>query len=319
MTLTVTPLPTTFTQSVARVTAFALDQFEREIASQQLRYHNLEHINGVQQRANRIFQAVRPYWNATPEYLNRMKLLLDLSAVTHDTIQIFVPPSEPHTPRRRESGVSEAATIKHLDDYIQHLNWQLLALDPHHPAMFTTSDRKILQEAIRATVCAYDPAEQAIYQPDLYDCDRSLSYVARILALADIGALGMDGIASYNQEGSLLFLEENPDIIPLIQHPLISTLKADRPDLYENLRQRLLRRARFQVNFARSRLFRLEQELEGLPTDAFPILKQQVFQHLNPTTIQDLESTTPIAVDTPLSVLLAFFQFEGFLQQTLQV
>ena len=118
--------------------------------------------------------------------------------------------------------------------------------------MFTESDISVIQDAIEATICIYDPSEQGIYQPALYDQTRNLSIVACIIALADIGSLGMDGIAAYNQEGSLLFLEENPDVIPVILNQTTATLAVDNPELYENIRQRLLKRARFQVNFAKS-------------------------------------------------------------------
>lgn len=312
-------LPDTFAESVEQVTAFILVELERQIAQNQLYYHNHEHIKAVQQRAERIFQAIRPAWKATldqetaEDYLDRMRLLLNLSAIAHDTIQIFIPTTEPHTPRRRETGVSEQATIEYLLGYIHLLNQQLQEKNPHHPARFTTSDLRIMQEAIAATICAYDPNQQAIYQPELYNTDCSISYVARIIALADIGALGMNGIEDYNHEGSLLFLEENPDIVPLIRNQQLPTLKNEQPELSENLRQRLLRRTRFQVNFARSRLDRYEQELADFPIDAIPILQQEVFQYLRPSTIRELEAITPTDEATSLEVLMAFFQFEKFL------
>ena len=309
-------LPETFAESVEQVIAFILAELDRQITQNQLYYHNREHIKGVQQRAEQIFRTIRPAWEVTLEqetaknYLERMKLLLDLSAIAHDTIQIFIPKTEPHTPRRREAGVSEQATIEYVFDCIHHLNQQLQEKNPQHPARFIESDFQIIKEAIAATICAYDPDEQAIYQPELDNADRSLSYVARIIALADIGALGLNGIEDYNHEGSLLFLEENPDIVPLIRNHQLPSLKTEQPELYENLRQRLLRRTRFQVNFARSRLARYEQELVGFPIDAIPILREEVFQYLRPSTIRELEAMTPMNEATPLEVLIAFFQFE---------
>lgn len=123
----------------------------------------------------------------------------------------------------------------------------------------------------------------------------------------------MNGIEDYNHEGSLLFLEENPDIVPLICNHQLPSLKTKQPELYENLRQRLLRRTRFQVNFARSRLARYEQELQGFPIDAIPILQQEVFQYLCPNTIRELEAMTPMDEATPLEVLITFFQLEKLL------
>ncbi len=296
-----------FTESVDSVNKFVLAEFEREIIEKQLYYHTKDHLMAVQQRAQLIFQVIRPYLSADIETIKRMELLLDLCAIAHDLVQIFIP-HQPHTSRRREAGVSENATIEILLNYIRVLNQQISASYPKSTALFTDTDLEIIQEAIAATICDYDATEQAIYQPSLYN--QNISPVACIIALADIGSLGIEGIPSYNQEGSLLFLEENPDIIPMIKNQNVRTLATDDPELYENIRQRLLRRAKFQVNFAKSRLNRLPRELVSLPADAIPILTQTVFQYLNLETIQGIEATTPTNEQTSLEVLINFFEFE---------
>lgn len=301
-----------FTESVARVNKFVLAEFEREIIEKQLYYHTKDHLMAVQQRAKLIFQVIRPYLSADVETIKRMELLLDLCAIAHDLVQIFIP-HQPHTSRRREAGVSENATIEILLNYIQVLNQQISGSYPKSKALFTDTDLEIIQEAIAATICDYDVTEQAIYQPSLYNPNKPISPVACIIALADIGSLGIEGIPSYNQEGSLLFLEENPDIIPIIKNQNVRTLATDNPELYENIRQRLLRRAKFQVNFAKSRLNRLSHELASLPADAIPTLTQTVFQYLNLETIQEIEATTPTNEQTSLEVLINFFEFERFM------
>ncbi|MBX9258133.1 hypothetical protein H1Q63_30135 [Desmonostoc muscorum CCALA 125] len=302
-----------FTESVARVNKFVLAEFEREIIEKQLYYHTKDHLMAVQQRAQLMFQVIRPYLSADVETIKRMELLLDLCAIAHDLVQIFIP-HQPHTSRRREAGVSENATIEILLNYIQVLNQQISAFYPQSTALFTDTDLVIIQEAIAATICDYDATEQAIYQPSLYNQNQPISPVACIIALADIGSLGIEGIPSYNQEGSLLFLEENPDIIPIIKNQNVRTLATDNPELYENIRQRLLRRAKFQVNFAKSRLNRLSRELASLPADAIPTLTQAVFQYLNLETIQEIEATTPTNEQTSLEVLIKFFEFERLIK-----
>jgi hypothetical protein len=319
MTLSLPQSPTTFADFVAHITTLVLADFDREIVTKQLRYHNREHINGVQQRASRIFEAVRPYWAAPTEDLDRLHLLLNLCAIAHDMIQIFVPQTESHTPRRRESGVSEMLTLQQLLAYIQTAHQYIQSENQssdqfddqsdNHQFLFTDEDIRIIEQSILATICAYDPDEQAIYQPNLYQ-EQPISLIARIIALADIGTFSMEGIEAYNREGSLLFLEDNPDILPLIQTHKIYTLNVEDPELHENFRQRLLRRTRFQVSFARSRLSRLPQELIDLPSNAIPVLMQTVFQYSTIATLQALEAITPIAADTSLEVLLQFFQFE---------
>ncbi|HBB34298.1 MAG TPA: hypothetical protein DDZ80_30215 [Cyanobacteria bacterium UBA8803] len=312
-------LPSTFAQTVARVKTFVLPEIDREAATKQLYYHTRAHISGVQHRANIIFQAIAPYWQASPadkatsDYLARMQLLLELCAVAHDMVQIFIPQTQPHTSRRREAGVSETLTVQKLLDYIQRLNQQLQEHGVDDSARFTDADLSLIQEAIAATICTYDPSEQAIYQPALYDSDRPLSTVAIILALADIGSLGMEGIAAYNREGSLLFLEENPDVIPILLNLEIGALASENFNLYENIRQRLLKRACFQVNFAKSRLHRYVREISALPGDATLILTRDVFQYLKPSTIQKIESTTPTDADTPLEKLVDFFKLNEYI------
>lgn len=309
-------LPSTFAEVVARVKNFALGEFDREVVENQLYYHTREHLNHVQRRANAIFQVICPYWQAslgnevTSEYITRTNLLLELCAVAHDMIQIFVPQTQPHTSRRREPGVSENRTFEKLLNYIKGVNQQLKEHCIDDSVLFTESDISIIQDAIEATICIYDPSEQGIYQPALYDQTRDLSIVACIIALADIGSLGMDGIAAYNQEGSLLFLEENPDIIPVILNQTTATLAVENPELYENIRQRLLKRARFQVSFAKSRLIRYPQEIANLTKEAIAILTYETFQYLNPQTIQEIELTTPTDEDTSLEDLIEFFQLE---------
>jgi hypothetical protein len=306
----------TFAEAITDIKAYALQEFDREIVQKQLYYHTREHISGVQRRANLIFQTVRPYWEATlhdgasPDAIARWELLLDLCAVTHDMIQIFVPQSQPYSSRQREAGVSEAATIENVLGYIMYLNQQLQEHCPEQVALFTDTELQIIQDAIKATICAYDPSEQAIYQPALYRSNKPVSLIAQIIALADIGALGIEGATSYHREGSLLFLEENPDIIPLIRNNQIGTLSLENQNLYENLRQRLLKRARFQVSFAKSRLTRCPQELKNLPAEAISDLTDKVFQYLNWDTIQEIELSTPTNDETSLELLISFFKLD---------
>lgn len=307
-------VPQTFAHTIAQIKRIAILDFEREVADKQLYYHNHDHITGVQRRAKTIFQVIRPYLPVSVDR-DRAELLLDLCAVTHDLIQIFVPQIEPNTARRREAGVSETATIKRLFQYIEEFHQAIQNQNPEASVLFTNNDLQILQEAIAATICDYDPVEQSIFQPALYNRAKPLSTVARVLALADIGALGMEGIVAYNTEGSLLFLEENPDVRSLVEHHKLESLRSDQPDLYENVRQRLLRRARFQVNFAKSRLKRCPQELQGFPPEAIPILHQKVFHYLSSETIQAIEATTPTAESTSLEELTDFFRFNPLMAE----
>lgn len=314
-------LPQSIDESIAQIKAFALQEFDREVVEKQLYYHNREHLENVRRRSTLILQAIVPTWEVWLQQqelsidLSRIELLLDLSIAAHDMVQVFISQSDLHATRRRESGVSERASFERLVEYINALNQQLQRHDPDSPARLTDRDIAIIRAAIGATICTYAPTEQAIYQADLYDVQNPPSIVARILALADIGALGIDGTEVYSQEGSLLFLEENLDVIPLLLDETIDRLESDNLALYQNIQQRLLKRCRFQVNFAKSRAARLKSELVGFPESTIDTLTHDVFRYLNPATIQAIEATTPTAETASLKSLLEFFELERYLDR----
>lgn len=301
-------LPQTLTESIHYLEAIVLRQFTQQASQKQLFYHNPEHVHAVKRRSHQIFTTLTPFLPASTDF-SRTQLLLDFCAISHDLVQQFESPSTPYTSRRRQSGVNEIATIDQLIQLIHQLNQRLA---PQNPARLTESDIAIIRQAIAATICTYDPQEQAIHQPLLYSGE-PLSSVAHILALADLGTLGIDGIAAFNREGSLLFLEENPDVVPLLRDGRIHQVETENSSLAENIRQRLLKRSCFQVSFARSRLRRLKPELQGFPEAATPQLIAKTFQHLTLETVEMIEQMTPTDSETPLEPLLTFFQFEPLL------
>lgn len=220
-------------------------------------------------------------------------------------VQEFLPNTEVHTSRKRQPGVSEAATIVKLIEYIELIN------SKNNNVIFTDSDIKIIRESITATICLYDIEDNSIYQPYLYSTNKEILLSARIMALADIGSLGIEGINAYFQEGNLIFLEENPDIVPIIAAQ--EYLK--QPELAESLRQRLLQRARFQVNFAKGREARFLREVSGLPPGAISILRNEVFKFLNHETISTIESMTPTSDNTELTKLIDFFALKKLITE----
>lgn len=321
-----TQLPKSFKEAVRRVEKFALMETHKSAHQKQLYYHNCAHVHGVKQRAAKIFQAIVPFLNEKLDsqtgqaQLRRMKQLIALSAVAHDMVQEFIPQTQPGTPRLRESGVNEAATISKLIVYIEELNQQILKQHPNSTAIFTESDIQTLKEAIEATVCLFDPSDGSLYQPLLYNPEKEISLTALILALADLGTLGIEGIAAYNEEGSLIFLEENPDIISVLWDGKIErivleydTRDKEKYELYEGIRQRLLKRARFQVNFAKGRFSRFDREVERLSAETIQVLKAEVFKYLNQEIIQKVETLTPTKDETTLQELIEFFQLEKYI------
>ncbi len=311
-------VPNNFEEAILMIQEFAFVEVKKEAERKQLYFHNNAHAEAVKRRAGIIFNAIEPFWNKIchePVLIDskRVKYLIDICAASHDMIQEFLPLTSPQTARQRESGVSEIATINKLIDYIKQLNQRFINQNPELPPLFTQTDLEIIRKTISATICIFDTSDNSIYQPDLYNSQQQITLSARIIALADIGGLGIDGIPAFIQEGTLILLEENPDIIPLVKEFLGTGNETDKEVIYENLRQRLLKRAKFQIGFAKGRYTRLNKELEGLPVEVIKVLKEKVFKHLNEQTIQQIEALTPTADNTSLSKLIEFFQLDKYI------
>ncbi|MEL6461230.1 MAG: hypothetical protein AAFX46_03045 [Cyanobacteria bacterium J06636_27] len=311
--------PKNFEHAVTMIKEFAFAEVEKEAREKQLYFHNYAHAQAVQRRAEIIFNAIEPFWDKICQESNssdskRAKYLIDICAASHDMVQEFLPLKSPQTARQRESGVSENATINKLINFIKQLDKNFLAQNPGASPLFTLADLEIIRKSISATICNFDTNDNSIYQPDLYNLGQQIALNARIIALADIGGLGIDGIPAYSQEGSLILLEENLDIIPLVKEFLAKAdNKNHKKELYENLRQRLLKRAKFQISFAKGRYTRLSKELEGLPTEVISILKKDVFKYLNEEIIREIETSTPTANNTSLEKLIEFFELEKYI------
>lgn len=309
-------IPQSFAETVQLVEQFAIAEIIKETTQKKLYYHTVDHAYAVERRALMIFQALEFDLENFQELKNveRIKSLIQLSAITHDLVQEYVPPDELYTPRRRPLGLSEKTTINKLFAYIKNLNQKLINQKLNSSVYFTKQDLKIISQAIRATICNYDSKQDSIYQPLLYQSRPKISVVARIIGLADLGTLGMEGIEAYRRESVLIFLEENPDLVPF----LLSNLLESPPQLIaqskrEEIRKRLLKAARFVVNFAKGRQARFSQEIQDFTAASQLNLKEQVFQYLNLKTIQAIEKQTPTADNVTLAELLNYFQFPKYI------
>jgi hypothetical protein len=298
-----------FAEAIAKAIDFALLEIERAAIEQKLSYHTANHAKAVRRRARIIFKALLPFASEILErpvssnYLCRLSHLIDICAIAHDLVQEFIDNSDIHAPRRRKTGISEAATIAKLFNFMDELDRQFSDTNSGHHTIFSPWDKQIIKESIEATICLPDPASGELYQPALYDSEKPVSLPGRVIALADLGCLGMEGIAAYRQEGRLIVLEENPDII--------SNLRGREFSLLENTRQRLLKRCHFQLRFAKSRKARFVQEVGGLPAAAIAVLKPDIFKYLTAETIATLEAMTPTNKDTSLEELIEFFDLKS--------
>ncbi len=315
-----TKIPKSFGETVQLVENYALEQIQKQSQQKQLYYHTVAHAIAVKRRAKIIFQAVRPSLETSsncPE-LDRISNLIDLCATTHDLVQEIPPATQPNTARKRPVKISELATIDKLTNYINTLNQQLTKHNLDDYLKFNNLDLQIITEAIAATICELDSlAEErhsglssiSIYQPYLYNSPQKISLVANIVALADLGTLGMEGVKSFIHEGILIFLEENPDLVKLIINQSGLKYSGNIVKKQDNkiIKQRLLNMTRFMVSLAKDRHLRFQQEITSFPEEAQYILQERVFKYLKSDTINKIEELIPTDDNHNLKELLNFF------------
>lgn len=316
--------PTSFTEMVQLVEQYIQGEIVQEIKDKQLYYHNLNHALAVKRRANSIFQAIQPILteNYSQQELTRLESLISICGLAHDMVQIFEP-TLPNLTRKRLSGSSELQTANKLLRYIQNLNqaltqaWGTEQLDSS--LLFSDREQQIVRDAIIATICTRDPqgckasaswSSHAIYQPYLYDAQNKISIVGSIIALADLGALGMDGVEAYIQDGILVFLEDNPHLKELILNchlPSDRLNPSEQATTQELTRVKLLTMSRFIVDLAHERRARFEQEIAGFIPQIRQILRDQVFIYLNQESVNQVKSLVPNQSSASLSELIYFF------------
>ena len=317
--------PVSFGDTVRLVKNYVKAEVIKEAEHKQLYYHNFDHALAVERRAIYILQAIKPVLlkENSLEQLSRLESLISVCGLAHDMVQIFES-TPPNQSRKRRSGLSETESAEKVIRYIARLNQALAAEKLDSSFQFSEEEQQLIRDGIIATICVPDPqgsksntfSGQSIYQPYLYDIQQETSIVGRIIALADLGALGIDGTEEYISDGILIFLEDNPHLIELV-------LNCDRlNDLDRHLSHRqnselktkLLTMTRFTIDFARERLARFEPEIAGFSPPIRQIIRDRVFVHLNQKSINLIENTIPSHSDTSFSELSDFFNSSSIKQ-----
>jgi hypothetical protein len=312
--------PDSFKDIVQLVEQYVQGEIVQETKDKQLYYHNLHHGLSVRRRGIQIFQAIQPILAEcyTPQELARLESLIGICGLAHDMVQIFEL-TPPNHPRKRLAGSSETATANKLLRYIQSLNLALINDKLDASWLFSDRDQQIIRDAIIATICIPDPQKSeaqatfsspSIYQPYLYDSQAKISIVGSIIALADLGALGMDGVEAYIQDGILVFLEDNPHLEELVLscHPPRDYPNSLGQDTVQELtRVKLLAMSRFIVDLAQARQARFEREIAGFIPQMRQILRNQVFIYLNQDIVNQVRTLVPNQSNTSLSELISFF------------
>lgn len=235
-----------------------------------LDFHNTKHTKSIVGRVERILSAMR---EAGAEINERNIARGKIYGAFHDVVQ---DESEPKVipegdfekvARVRKSGANEKASWEAVIAFMERAN------EEAGGEVFTKEDMEGAQEAIAATVPGFyfnkEKGWGTVVQPNLKE---NSSFEARALALADIGAAGMEGYKVYGREGDAVFREENLDILRALREP--EKLSDEQKEYF---RSRMIKWSEIQIGFATGRKELLDKELGGLDPEVQKKLKAEVF------------------------------------------
>lgn len=204
-------------------------------------YHDTFHTHGVRQRALGIARAI----GLSVRHL----MLTDIAAAFHDSVQVShaVERGNGTVIRQRHAGQNEVASTQEAVDAMSSSDTE-----------FTPEEYGIVASAIIATIPAWSADFGTVIQPFLTSCSHP---VARSVALADLGAAGMDH-ACFARDWRTLFAEEQLDIMASLRTAQLAN-DVDTAT-QESYRARYVSWLESQAGFARGRRAMLNHELDGL-------------------------------------------------------
>jgi hypothetical protein len=208
-----------FNESCTRGITEALTGIDRDFVltpniENQLAFHNDTHTNGVILRTERILKAVQQVdRDATrPLVTDRDIVLGKFAAAWHDVVQNWEHPVvdgvEDVTKRQKSKG-NERASADRAIAFMKAENKQA------GEEIYTIDDMETVEDAIMLTMPHFDADLGVVTQPDL--ADFKYHPVVQAVALADLGAAGMDGFEAFKWNADALFVEENMDIAAFLR------------------------------------------------------------------------------------------------------
>lgn len=232
-------------------------RFEHPDIPHRLFYHDTGHTNKVWSRAAKIGAAIG--------LSQREMLLVGIAARFHDTQQAWTLETwaDGRILRKRKPGESEAASAREAASFMSGSDGD-----------FTPEEIEVVKSAIMATVPGWSFEHRTAIQPLLSPTTHP---VARAVALADLGAAGMD-TEDFVQGGCLMFAENEVDIVQTLRDA--KHLHDIDPRTQRTYQDRLIGWFDMQPDFARGRQRALEEELQGL-TQARKKYVKQLFGRFN--------------------------------------
>lgn len=173
-----------------------------------LDYHNVLHTQGVLDRTTKILSILQ---KKIPGSISDHDIQVGrIAAAFHDVIQEWEPAisGESGTAnyrkiRKRHVGRNEELSANQAAEFMTLANQQA------GRQVFSQKDMEAQKEAILATVPYFDPKLNTVVQPNLTP---QSSLIARSVALADLGFVGMCSAEEFLKGEDALFREDNLDI-----------------------------------------------------------------------------------------------------------
>lgn len=242
---------------------------------QQLFFHNSAHTEGVVRRGMTIVRALR---EADPKsFSDHETALVQLALYYHDIVQNanVEEIEKEHGPAIAEEqallaaafpdeggapiGKAECASIVMLHAVMRHLETEA------GTALFAPEDYQKTREMLWATIVKFAPFTYqerdsvGLISPFMV----SKNVGAAVLALADTGALAMDGYQEYRAQNNALFFEVNRTTLGAkIREKGVSGFSEEEQ---EEWREKMLNWIKGESSFFQGRLLLREQVLSGLP------------------------------------------------------
>lgn len=232
-----------------------------------LAYHNTEHVKSVIERVELILQNIqRATKTVEPNLVTERDIQIGrLVAAFHDRKQDWEESVlKNQIIRKRATAANEQASAQELIAYMDEVN-----TNSQVGNIFGEDDKKLVEEAILATIPGFDRQRWTVVQPNVRP---NSSIVAKAMALADLGTAGMEGGEAFIKDGDNLFREDNLDIGRALRKPDLLDESTK-----ESFRQRMINWSKLQITFAEGRQALFDHELVGLRPEAQKILKQAVF------------------------------------------
>lgn len=252
--------------------------------SEMFAYHNAEHTKNVIRRVEKILSSL----DTSPREIALGKLF----ATAHDTIQTgWINPrsgkgklasGEFTSIFQRYSGSNEQTSFEELSQWMLDYNTK------NGNQIFSDVDIALAKEAITGTIPGFDD-EKTLIQPEI---QQGVSEITLALALADLGAFGMEGPDALLNDGDANFREEFFAISKTLRDPEM------RQSLTENqkkdIQTKMVEWSQFQiaiangfkVTFEKDRLPLLNEDKQTKLKEIFPYFQDEAFN----TSLQQLEN-----------------------------